>query len=263
MSDAKSAPARERDVGQVFRVTSIFESAAFNQALFFPRPDTSAARAGAVDMMVDVGGAQVHVRRHAAPHARCTLLLFHGNGEVVADYDGAASHFAAAGAALAVADYRGYGSSTGTPSLATAIADARPIAEAIGPHIVMGRSLGGAAAHELFARPIASMLGVVLESAFSDLAALIRRRGLEPPVLTNEERTQFDPLVKLPLGSLPLLVLHGARDHLIAASEAEVTLAAAGGTDKRLVLVPDRGHNDVSGSDVYWRALSEFIARIA
>jgi alpha-beta hydrolase superfamily lysophospholipase len=244
-------------------VTSIFDRAAFNEALFFPRGDTSAARAGAVDLMIDVGDARVHVRRHAAPHARCTLLLFHGNGEVVADYDRAASEFAAAGAALAVADYRGYGQSTGAPTLRNVIEDARPIADAIGPHIVMGRSLGGAAAHELYARPIASMLGVVLESTYSDVAALIRRRGLEAPALSDVERAQFDPLVKLPLGTLPLLVLHGERDHLIAAREADATLAAAGGSDKRLVLVPDRGHNDVSLSDVYWRALAEFIARIA
>ena len=244
-------------------MTSIFDSAAFNQALMFPRRDTSAAPAGAIDLMIDVGDAQVHVRRYAAPHARCTLLLFHGNGEVVADYDGAAAEFAAAGAALAVADYRGYGRSTGEPTLRTVVEDARPIAEAVGPHVVMGRSLGGAAAHELYARPIASMLGVVLESTYSDVAALIRRRGLEPPVLSPDERAQFDPLVKLPLGTLPLLVLHGARDHLIAAREADGTLAAAGGSDKRLVLVPERGHNDVSFAEIYWPALAEFIARIA
>ncbi len=243
-------------------MTSVFESAAFNQALFFPRRDTSPAPAGAVDMMIDVGDAQLHVRRHAAPHARCTLLLFHGNGEVVADYDSVAAEFAAAGAALAVADYRGYGTSTGEPTLRTAIADARPIAEAVGPHIVMGRSLGGAAAHELFARPIASMLGVILESTFSDLEGLVRRRGLEP-TLSPDDHAQFDPLVKLPLGNLPLLVLHGARDHLIAARLADAALAAAGGSDKRLVLVPERGHNDVSFSEIYWKALSEFIARVA
>ena len=242
---------------------SVFDRDAFNSALFYPRRDTSPAPTGAVDLMIDVGGAELHVRRHAAPHARCTLLLFHGNGEVVADYDSAAASFAAAGAALAVADYRGYGKSTGTPTLRNAIADARPIADAIGPHVVMGRSLGGAAAHELYARPIASMLGVVLESAFSDVAALIRRRGIEPPALSADERAMFDPLVKLPLGTLPLLVLHGARDHLIAADEARTTLAKAGGADKQLVLVPEHGHNDVSLSDVYWRALADFIRRVA
>jgi hypothetical protein len=241
----------------------MFDSDAFNQALFFPRRDTSAAPPGAIDLMIETEHAQIHVRRHAAPAARCTLLLFHGNGEVVADYDTAAEDFARAGAALAIADYRGYGKSTSSPTLRRVIDDARPIAEAIGPHLVMGRSLGGAAAHELYARPIASMLGVILESTFSDVAGLIRRRGLVPPTLSADERATFDPLVKLPAGTLPLLVLHGERDHLIPAGEARTTLLTAGSADKRLVLVPERGHNDVSFSDVYWRALADFIARVA
>ncbi|MDQ3363952.1 MAG: lysophospholipase [Myxococcota bacterium] len=152
-------------------MTSIFERPEFSNALFFPRRDHTAPPTGAHDLMVDVGdGIHVHVRRHAAPGARCTLLLFHGNGEVVADYDGAAAQFAACGAALAIADYRGYGASEGVPTLRGVIEDARPLAEAVaaeqaGPLVVMGRSLGGAAAHELYARPIPAMVGVVLESS--------------------------------------------------------------------------------------------------
>jgi hypothetical protein len=250
-------------------VTSIFDAEAFNQALFSPRGDTSAPPPGAVDLLVDVGGVDVHVRRHPAPEARCTLLLFHGNGEVVADYDEAAGRFAKAGAALVVADFRGYGQSHGTPTLRAVIADAQPIAEAVaaqapGPLVVMGRSLGGAVAHELYARPIERMVGVVLESAFSDVSALVRRRGLEPPAeLSDDERATFDPLVKLAQGRLPLLVLHGERDQLIATREARATLAAAGTAEKELVMIPDRGHNDVSFSDLYWRSVAAFITRVA
>jgi len=56
---------------------------------------------------------------------------------------------------------------------------------------------------------------------------------------------------------------HGARDELIAPSEATSALAAAGtaAADKALVLVPRRGHNDLSGEDSYWRALAGFVAR--
>lgn len=246
-------------------MSSIFDSDAFNDALFFPRRERSAPPPGATDLMIDVGGARVHARRHHAPAARCTLLLFHGNGEIVADYDGMAGEVAACGAALVVVDYRGYGASEGTPTLRAVIADARPIAEAVahGPLIVMGRSLGGAAAHELYAHPIADMIGVVLESTFFDLAALVRRRGLLPPPLSADERTTFDPLTKLPRGQLPLLVLHGDRDALIVPAEADATLAAAGSRDKELVMIPGRGHNDISASIVYWRALAAFIAHVA
>jgi len=243
---------------------SIFDRDEFNERLFFPRPDASPPPPGASDLMVDVDGAQLHVRVHAAEATRGTLLLFHGNGEVVADYDDTAARFAEAGVALAVMDYRGYGRSTGSPALRTLISDARRVADVIRPRVVMGRSLGGVAAHELYARPIVGMEGVILESALFDLASLIQRRGLIPPAsFTEDERATFEPATKLALGRLPLLVLHGARDELIAPSEATSALAAAGtaAADKALVMVPRRGHNDLSGEDSYWRALAGFVAR--
>ncbi|MBX3161856.1 MAG: alpha/beta hydrolase [Deltaproteobacteria bacterium] len=250
-------------------MSSIFDRDDFNRALFFPRADRSPAPPDATDMFVGVGGANVHVRMHAAvPGTRCTLLLFHGNGEVVADYDAGARMFAAAGGALAVADYRGYGASEGAPTLRDLIADARPIAAAVaaarpGPMVVMGRSLGGAAAHELYARPLPQMVGVVLESAFFDLAGLIGRRGLPPPrTHAPADLATFDPATKLALGRLPLLVLHGALDSLILHDEAEAALAAAGSADKRLVTIPERGHNDVSGEPTYWAALGTFLQRL-
>jgi alpha-beta hydrolase superfamily lysophospholipase len=246
---------------------SIFDRPAFNESLFYPRRDVSPPGAAA-DHHVDVGGARVHLRVHPAAGARCRLLLFHGNGEVVADYDAAVTAFAQAGAALAVADFRGYGASTGSPTLHSVIADARAVASAMPadlPLVVMGRSLGGMAAHELYAHPLATMIGVVLESTLYDLAGLIRRRGLEVPRggLTAEERARYEPAGKLAAGTLPLLVLHGADDTLIPAREAIAAHAAAGSADKELVLVPDRGHNDVSYSRVYWDALAAFVARIA
>jgi hypothetical protein len=246
-------------------MASILDRDEFNETLFYARALTSPPHR-AVDRFVEVGDVRLHVRCHTAASARCTLLLFHGNGEVVADYDNAADDFAEIGVALAVADFRGYGQSEGTPTLRTVISDARPIAEAVRstpPLVVMGRSLGGAAAHELYARPIEGMVGVILESAFYDLQGLISRRGLTPPAaFTDDELATFDPATKLRRGQLPLLVLHGALDTLIEPSEAAATFAAAGSTEKQLVIVPDRGHNDVSFSDVYWDALAAFIARL-
>jgi alpha-beta hydrolase superfamily lysophospholipase len=243
---------------------SIFDSDEFTDRLFFPRTDASPPPPGAVDHMVVVGGAQVHVRVHPAAPGAPVLLLFHGNGEVVADYDSAAPRFARAGVALAIADYRGYGQSTGAATLRHLIADARPVAEAVQPRFVMGRSLGGLAAHELYARPLAAMQAVVLESALFDLDGLIRRRGLTPPTrFTDDERGSFEPATKLALGRLPLLLLHGEDDDLIIPGEARSALAAAGTTaaDKSLVIVSGRGHNDISGGDIYWSALADFVAR--
>ena len=247
------------------RGVSIFDSDEFNERLFVLRDDASPPPPGAQDRMIDVDGARLHVRVHEAPAGKGTLLLFHGNGEVVADYDRAAAQFARVGVGLAVMDYRGYGRSTGLPSLRTVVSDARVVAEGVRPQLVMGRSLGGMAAHELYARPVAGLEGVVLESALFDLAALVRRRGLMPPAsFSDEERAMFEPATKLAMGRLPLLVLHGERDELIAPSEAMSTLATAGSMagDKALVIVPRRGHNDVSLEDSYWSALAGFIAQV-
>ncbi len=244
---------------------SIFDTAQFTRALFYPRAEESRPPAGAKDIYVDVPGAKIHVRQHAAENARVRLLLFHGNGEVVADYDGHGVLYANAGAALTVADYRGYGESTGTPSLRAVIEDARVIAEAVRderPLVVMGRSLGGAAAHELYARPIEGMVGVVLESTFSDLDALVRRRGLEPQY-GEGDKDVFDPLPKLEKGTLPLLLLHGDSDTLIQPGEAKRAFEIAGSAKKELVMIPERGHNNVSYAQVYWDALAKFVASLS
>lgn len=249
---------------------SVFDSPEFNERLFFPRGDSTPPPDGAEDDFVEVGGASLHVRYHgvAAGRDRRTLLLFHGNGEVVSDYDDLAGLYAAAGFALAVVDYRGYGQSTGSPSLRQIIADAHVILGAV--HVaagrsivVMGRSLGSACAADLYAKNLPIIEGVIIESGLADLAGLVRRRGLEPPAqLTDDERATFDPLPKLARGKGPLLVMHGERDTMIAPSEAEAAFAAAGSTKKKLVIVPGRGHNDVSASRTYWDALAAFGASL-
>jgi alpha-beta hydrolase superfamily lysophospholipase len=247
---------------------SLFDSPAFTERLFFPRGDASPPPDGAVDDFVEVGGASLHVRYHGVSPERRTLLLFHGNGEVVGDYDDSAGLFAAAGFGLAVVDYRGYGQSTGTPTLRSAIADAHVIlgavhATAAAPIVVMGRSLGSACAADLYGKNLPIVAGVVIESGLADLAGLVRRRGMEPPAtFTDEERALFDPLPKLARGTAPLLVMHGERDTMIASSEAETTFAKAGTKQKKLVIVPGRGHNDVSMSRTYWDALAAFGASL-
>ncbi len=243
---------------------SLFDTDAFNTRLFFPRGDVTPPPAGAIDQMVDVDGAALHLRLHAGDAPR-VLLLFHGNGEVVADYDEAAPRFAAAGARLAVVDYRGYGRSTGTPTLRNTIADAASVLDAVrtlatAPVVVMGRSLGSACAADLYALGLPSIAGIVIESGYADVAALVRRRGLAP-TFTAAEAAPFDSTAKLARGAQPLLVLHGADDAMIAATEA-ATNAAAAGPSTRLVLVPHRGHNDLSLSPVYWDALSTFLASL-
>jgi pimeloyl-ACP methyl ester carboxylesterase len=247
---------------------SLFDAPEFSARLFFPRGDATPPPDGAMDDFVEVGGASLHVRYHGVSPERRTLLLFHGNGEVVSDYDDSAGLFAAAGFGLAVVDYRGYGQSTDSPSLRTTIADAHVIlgavhATAAAPIVVMGRSLGSACAAEIYGKNLPIVAGVVIESGLADLAGLVRRRGMEPPAqFADDDRAVFDPLPKLARGTAPLLVLHGERDTMIAPTEAEASFAAAGTKQKKLVIIPGRGHNDVSLSRTYWDALATFGASL-
>ena len=104
-----------------------------------------------------------------------SILYFHGNGEIVSDYDGFAHLFNAAGANLVVADYRGYGDSTGTPAFATMIEDAHRICAAVKKNwpaassaltYIMGRSLGSVSALELAAADNGECKGLIIESGF-------------------------------------------------------------------------------------------------
>ena len=179
-------------------MASLFDSRDFNERLFFPRADRSRCPDGAIDLDVP-GDETLHVRWHRGPAGAPTLLLFHGNGEIVSDYDGSAQAFADAGVGLAVMDYRGYGRSTGNPTLRSALADAASVLEVVHarvatPLVVMGRSLGSACAAELVGRQPAGVLGFVLESGFVDLSALIRRRGLKAPAaLDSRDRATRSP----------------------------------------------------------------------
>jgi len=236
---------------------------------FFPRRDTRPGPAGSTDATIAAAdGTALHARTYAAEGAKVTLLLFHGNGEVVADYDSLATSYAAAGARLVVVDFRGYGRSAGIPTVRATLADAPVVFDHVarsvrGPLVVMGRSLGSMCAAELMRTRAEAAAGFVLESGFTDVLAFVRRRGLTHAGLGEEDRALLCPLAKVASSTKPLLVLHGERDTLIVPSEGRAAFEASPAKDKALTIVPDRGHNDVSLHPVYWTALAAFVARVA
>jgi len=170
-------------------MASLFDSPEFNERLFFPRPDRSRTPDGAIDLDVP-GDETLHVRWHRGPAGAPTLLLFHGNGEIVSDYDRSAREFAAAGVGLAVMDFRGYGRSTGTPTLRSALSDASNVLEVVRarvatPPIVIGPSLGSP-----FARGPSVRWGCGEQSdrhnrgrlpRFTPREGFHRSRGADPP----------------------------------------------------------------------------------
>jgi len=246
---------------------SIFDDPTFDQTLFFPRPDSGSEPPNAVDRFTEVsGGDRVHTRIHVEEGARMSLLFFHGNGEIVSDYDDLAGAWRQLGVELVVSDYRGYGKSSGRPRIRTILEDARAVVEdlraeeLLKPMVaVMGRSLGSLPAIDLAAAE-PETAGLIIESGFADPVGLLRRRGLSVDLLEEEDDRQFNNERKMADVSCPVLVIHGEMDDLIPKAEGEALFRAAPGP-KKLVVLPDVGHNDIlwGAYDQYFAAVGGFI----
>lgn len=248
-------------------MTSVFDSARFNERLFFPRADETPCPKGARDERVKMkDGTKLHARHYPLQGADVSVLVFHGNAEVIADWDDLAPSFHALGAGLVVFDYRGYGRSEGTPTLRQCLADAVRLVRATvtppHPRVVYGRSLGAACAAEVARCTPALVDALVLESGGSDLSTLLLRRGLTAEV-SDEDRAVFDPLPKLAACTLPALVMHGGKDRTISVTEGRAAFEALGSPLKRFALIPEAGHSDLLLRDAPWDALNQFFASIA
>ncbi len=245
--------------------TPVFDSRIFNANLFFPREDGAPAPAHCDEIQVQVESeASVHVRRHPSSVARFSLLFFHGNGEIVSDYDNLAEHFNSLGAELTVADFRGYGRSTGTPTLRNTLEDAHKIFRQLKSNgklkekvCIMGRSLGGAPTLELCAEH-PDVAGCVLESAYADPVLLVRRRGLKIDKTTPEENALFNNSQKIRLVKCPLLIMHGDGDVLVSPHEAKLNFDNAGSKIKHLEILEGVGHNDMMMAHSYFTTLKKF-----
>jgi len=257
-----------------FMSESIFDHTAFNARVFHPREDEGSAPPGAEDLIIPVEhDIRLHVRVYPAPSAQRAVLLFHGNGELVADYDFVAHHYLRMNTTLAVVDYRGYGRSEGDPRFRTMIEDAPKVVEAFQPVlsretrlplVVLGRSLGSACAAEIAKRSPDGVVGLVFDSAFSNLKAFALRRGRQYDVpLSEQDYEAFCPLRKLASCHLPILIMHGAQDTLLAPTEAQTLFDATASARKRIVFIEEYGHNDLFYAPAYWQNLTSFLEEIA
>jgi len=242
-----------------------------SQRLFHPRAEHGPCPAGALDLRVPVGGGvRLGARLHPGGKDAPTLLFFHGNGEIVADYDDLGPLFARRGVNFLAVDYRGYGRSEGTPSAATLLEDAHASWRAVrewlageaygGPLLVGGRSLGSAPALELAAAlGIDEVAGLLLESGFARTMPLLRVLGLDPSALGLREDDGFGNLGKIARYPGPTLVIHGEQDDLIPPQEGRDLFEASASPDGRLWLVPRAGHNSVlaCGLAEYLEAVAE------
>ena len=252
-------------------MTSIFDSKEFNQNLFFPRSDDGEDFGSADEIFVEVEpNCKIHVRRHPSSKAKFSLLFFHGNGEIISDYDGLKKYFHALGCEFIVCDFRGYGKSEGTPTLRNTLIDASSIYNFLKNNgklksrvCVMGRSLGSAPAIDLCVQ-FSEISCCVVESGYADPIPLVERRGLRIDKTTTAENKLFNNSEKIRLVTCPILIMHGEDDFLIIPQEAVLNHKNAGSKHKVLNILKGVGHNDMmmAHDNAYFKNLNSFFSSI-
>ena len=242
------------------------------QFLFHPRRDYPGTTAPdrehliPVDQDIDVGAAF-----HLADPLFPNILFFHGNGEIVSDYDDLGPVFNRLGFNFIVADYRGYGKSSGTPTVTTMLLDCHTVLDYVvnelknrkfsGALSVMGRSLGSASALELAAGRQDQIDRLVIESGFAHAAPLLKTLGIDPDMIGFQEAQGFGNADKIKQWTKPLLVIHAQYDHIIDYSQGETLYNLCPCADKHLEMIPDANHNDIfiKGFDQYMNSLKNFL----
>jgi len=243
--------------------------------LFHPRADVirngskGAAGSGSeTDHLIPVAenvniGARFHMTSSEAPN----ILFFHGNGEIVADYDDLGVFYNQIGINFLPVDYRGYGFSTGTPTVTAMMQDAHRVFDFVtqwllsekftGPLIVMGRSLGSAPALELACCRSSDMDGLIIESGFARALPLLRLLGIDPDALGLKEGDLFENESKISKFDKPTLIIHAQFDHIIPFSDGQALYDASPAREKTLLNISGANHNDI-----FARGLSQYLAAI-
>ncbi len=224
--------------------------------------------------MVDVPGARLACV-HYAPHGlnAPTIVHFHGNGEVVADYvPELVEILAAFGWNTFLAEYRGYGGSTGEPLLGKLLDDvpkllaaARCPAERM---VVFGRSVGSLFAVEAV-RCAPHIAGLVIESGIADpLERFLLRMKPKELGATREDlaaavNARLNQRKKLQGYPGPVLVLHARNDDLVPVSHGQRLNDWAAGP-VAMEVMPRGDHNTILAlnAERYFRALADFLERV-
>jgi pimeloyl-ACP methyl ester carboxylesterase len=246
--------------------------------LFHPRPEygSNGKPANAIDLLIPVEndivvGGRFHMMEKSAPN----VLFFHGNGEIVADYDELGPLYNRMGMNFLPIDYRGYGRSTGRPTITTMMRDCHAIFEFAkewlegkgytGAFIAMGRSLGSASALELASHYKIRMDGLVVESGFAHTAPLLALLGVNASTMGFGEKKGIGNLEKIRTWDKPALVIHAEFDHIIPFSDGQALYDACPSSDKTLLKIPRANHNDLfmRGLEEYMRAVKILTERSA
>ncbi|MGD8991191.1 MAG: alpha/beta fold hydrolase [Desulfobacterales bacterium] len=256
---------------------SLLDQPSILNVLFHPRPEFGQSEPATDEsrIMIPVDDdTRIGARFHLVERSGVNILFFHGNGEIVADYDEFGPIVNQLGINFLVVDYRGYGRSNGRPTVTAMMRDChiifdfvrRWLAEKayIGPLVLMGRSLGSASVLELASHYAAQIDGLVVESGFARSAPLLQILGIKAAEIGFEEALGFQNLDKIRRFRKPTLIIHAEHDHIIPHSEGALLFETCPAADKTILTIPDANHNDLfmRGLQDYLTALSKFARQL-
>jgi fermentation-respiration switch protein FrsA (DUF1100 family) len=206
-------------------------------------------------------GIKLHGWWIAAPEAKDSLatLHLHGNGGNITHRGLSARNIIKAGSSVLLLDYRGYGKSEGKPSEKGLYQDAEAAYDWIASQgyrpeqiIIHGESLGTAVATYLATKR--KCAGLILEAPFTSAKAVA---GRVLPVIGQMLIWGYNSKARMKDIHVPVLVIHGDRDEVIAYEFGQQIYAAAN-EPKTFWTIPGATHNDL-----HIAGRAEFPARLA
>ncbi|MEA3362670.1 MAG: alpha/beta hydrolase [Thermodesulfobacteriota bacterium] len=219
---------------------------------------------------VDCGDARLACSYHEIDPAAKTLVHFHGNGEIVDDWQGDfVTLIQKMGCNCFLAELRGYGQSTGQPQLGKMLEDVVPTIEALQQSanelIFFGRSVGSIFAIEAAAN-FPQAAGLILESGVADVQERLLLRvdpeelGVRADALEAEIERNLNHQLKLSTYPGSVLVMHTQHDGLVDVSHGQRLYDWAPGK-KKLKIFPQGNHNDIMyvNAREYFGLVAEFI----
>jgi alpha-beta hydrolase superfamily lysophospholipase len=254
---------------------SAFDKPEICRLLFYPRREgTGSPGSGSERLMIPVEkDIAVSGRFHGSEKEVPTILFFHGNGEIAADYDEIGAIYRRRGINFLPVDYRGYGLSSGKPTFTAVMRDSHTVFEFAaawligrgftGPLVVMGRSLGSAPALEIAFHHGERIAGLIIESGFARIIPLLNLLGVDDSELTEAAGPRNRE--KIRRVRKPTLIIHAENDHIIPFAEGEDLYEASGTEEKTFLGIPDADHNTIffQGMNSYLDAIGKLMGIVA
>jgi uncharacterized protein len=203
-----------------------------------------------------------------------TVIFLHGSADNRAAGVGVARHLSQRGFTVLAYDSRAHGESEGR-ACTYGFFEKRDLSRVIDtveqrPIIVLGTSLGAAVGLQAAAEDD-RIGGVIAISSFSDLRTVATERApffatraeIEQAFRLAEQQAGFavdavSPVAAASRIAVPVLLIHGANDRETPPDHSRRIYQALRG-EKRLLIVPGRGHNDTLTAEV-WSEIDAWIA---